>query len=222
VVRVQIPRFGEAMKVACYARVSTDRQDLEVQLQDLREFAARRGWEIVGVYEDVISGASLKRPGLNQLLNDAHRRKFDLLLIWKLDRLGRSLLHMVQVIHDLLSRGIEVVSATEPHMDSTTPQGRLLRNIFASVAEYERSLIIERVKAGLRRARAEGKHLGRRPRSFDQDRATALYAATKSWRKVARVMQVPLSTLHRRMAPKPPVQNSQEALRDGFQSVAGT
>lgn len=210
------------MKAACYARVSTDRQDLEVQLQDLREFAGRRGWEIVGAYEDVISGASLKRPGLDRLLADAHQRKFDLLLIWKLDRLGRSLLHMIQVIHDLLSRGIEVVSATEPHMDSTTPQGRLLRNIFASVAEYERSLIIERVKAGLRRARAEGKRLGRRPRSFDQSRATALYQETQSWRKVARVMQVPLSTLHRRMAPKPPLHNSQEGLRDGFQEVAGT
>jgi DNA invertase Pin-like site-specific DNA recombinase len=210
------------MRVALYSRVSTDRQDLEVQLQELQEFAGHRGWEIVGVYEDVISGASLKRPGLDGLLEDAHRRKFDLLLIWKLDRLGRSLLHMVQVIHDLLSRGIEVVSATEPHMDSTTPQGRLLRNIFASVAEYERELIRERVRAGLRRAKAEGKHLGRRPRSFDQDRATALYQDTQSWRKVARVMQVPLSTLHRRMAVKPPVQNSQEALRDGFGGAAPT
>ncbi len=186
------------MRVALYSRVSTDRQDLEVQL---REFAGRRGWEIVGVYEDVISGASLRRPGLDRLLEDAHRRKFD-----------------------LLSRGIEVVSVTEPHMDSTTPQGRLLRNIFASVAEaeYERSLTIERVKAGLRRARAEGKHLGRRPHSFDQDRATALYQDTQSWRKVARVMQVPLSTLHRRMAAKAPVQNSQEALKDGFGGAALT
>ena len=107
------------MRVTLYGRVSTDRQDLEGQLQDLRDFAARRAWEIVGEYEDVISGASEKRPGLDRLLEDAHGRKFDLLLIWKLDRLGRSLVHMVQVINDLLSRGIEVVSATEPHMDST-------------------------------------------------------------------------------------------------------
>lgn len=210
------------MRVAFYSRVSTDRQDLEVQLQDLREFATRRGWEIVAVYEDVTSGASLKRPGLDRLLNDARRRKFDLLLIWKLDRLGRSLLHMIQVIHDLLSRGIEVVSATEPHMDSTTPQGRLLRNIFASVAEYERELIRERVRAGLRRARAEGRHLGRPTRDLDGARAQALYQETKSWRRVARLMHVPLSTLHRRMAAKAPVQNSQEGLRDGFGGAVPT
>ena len=187
------------MRIGLYVRVSTDRQDLEVQLRDLREFAGRREWEIVGIYEDIISGVSRSRPSLDRLLADAHQRKFDLLLIWKLDRLGRSLLHMVQVVDDLLTRGIEVVSATEPHVDSTTAQGRLLRNIFASVAEYERELIRERVRAGLRRAKLAGKHLGRRPRDFDQARAAALYRETKSWRKVAQLMHVPLSTLHRRM-----------------------
>jgi DNA invertase Pin-like site-specific DNA recombinase len=194
------------MRIATYARVSTDRQDLEVQLQELRDFAARRGWTIVGAYADVLSGAREQRPGLERLVADAHRRQFELLLLWKLDRLGRSLLHMVQVMDDLLRRGIDVVSATEPHMDSTTPQGRLLRNIFASVAEYERELIRERVRAGMRRAKAKGVQLGRRPRRFDEADALRLYRDTGSWRTVARRLGVPLSTLHRRLAARFPLQ----------------
>jgi DNA invertase Pin-like site-specific DNA recombinase len=194
------------MRIATYARVSTDRQDLEVQLQELRDFAARRGWTIVGAYEDVISGAHEQRPGLDRLVADAHRRTFDLVLLWKLDRLGRSLLHMVQVMDDLLRRGIDVVSATEPHLDSTTPQGRLLRNIFASVAEYERELIRERVRAGIRRAKAKGVRLGRPSCAFDEAKALALYRECRSWRQVARTLGVSLATLHRRLAERTPLQ----------------
>ena len=185
------------MKAALYVRVSTDRQDLEVQLQELREYAAHRGWTIVATYEDVISGTTASRPGLDALLAAAHRRRFTILLIWKLDRLGRSLPHLVHVVDELLSRGIDVVSATEPHMDSTTPQGRLLRNIFASVAEYERELIRERVKAGLARARARGKRLGRPPREVDCAQVAALRHAGTSWRQIAQALAVPTSTVYR-------------------------
>ena len=110
------------------------------------------------------------------------------------------------MVDTLFRRGIDVVSATEPHLDSTTPQGRLLRNIFASVAEYERELIRERVRAGIRRAKAKGVQLGRRPRRFDETRAVALYRESGSWRTVARLMGVPLSTLHRRLAARTPLQ----------------
>jgi DNA invertase Pin-like site-specific DNA recombinase len=174
-----------SLRVGLYARVSTSSQDLELQLEELRRFASARGWELDGEYTDVISGATRKRPGLDRLMSDAHRRRFDVVLAWKLDRLGRSLVHVVHTLEELLSRGIEVVSATEPHMDSTTPQGRLLRNIFASVAEYERELIRERVVAGIRRAQARGVRFGRpRVHHVDVERARVLRASGQSFRKI--------------------------------------
>ncbi len=143
--------------VSLYARVSTTQQDPEVQLRELRTLVASRGWTISREYVDSgISGASTSRPELSRLLTDAHKGCFAGILVWRLDRLGRSLRHLVTVVEDLLARGIDVISATEPHMDSTTPTGRLLRNIFASVAEYEREMIRERVVAGLRKAKASG------------------------------------------------------------------
>ncbi len=176
-------------RVSVYARVSLSRQDLDGQLMELREFAARRGWAVAGVYSDIISGARAKRPGLDALLRDAHQRKFDAVVVWKLDRLGRSLVHLVQVLDDLLTRGIDVVSATEPHMDSTTPGGRLLRNIIGSVAEYERDLIRERVRAGVRRARARRTHWGRPPSVvIDVARARELQAQDLSLRAIARAL----------------------------------
>lgn len=196
------------MKVAFYARVSTDKQDLQLQFGELQDFARRRGWEVVATYEDVTSGAGTRRPGLDRLLTDAHGRRFDVLLLWKLDRLGRSLLHIVQVIDDILGKGIHVVSATEPHMDSTTAGGRLLRNIFASVAEYERELIKERICAGLRRARARGKRLGRPPTVFHRNKVQALREAGMSWRKIGATLGVSPRTAYR--VAKPCGKNVQE------------
>jgi DNA invertase Pin-like site-specific DNA recombinase len=119
------------------------------------------------------------------------------ILVWRLDRLGRSLRYLVTVVEDLLARGIEVISATEPHMDSTTPTGRLLRNIFASVAEYEREMIRERVVAGLRNAKASGKHV-RRPRTvLNRFRLERLREEGMSWREVAIHMNLPKNTLYR-------------------------
>jgi DNA invertase Pin-like site-specific DNA recombinase len=137
-----------APRCGLYGRVSTTRQELDLQLEELRQLAARRGWAVVSEYMDVISGTSTRRPGLDRLLADAHAARIDVVAVWKLERLGRSLVHLVQVIDELLGKGIHLVSATEPRMDSTTPQGRLLRNIFASVAEYERELIRARVRVG--------------------------------------------------------------------------
>jgi DNA invertase Pin-like site-specific DNA recombinase len=133
------------VRAAFYVRVSTGKQDMDLQLEELHRFAARRDWMLASAYTDIMSGASTRRPGLDRLLADAHAGRFDVVAVWKLDRLGRSLIHMVQVVDDLLGKGVHVVSATEPHMDSTTPSGRLMRNIVGSMAEYERELIRERV-----------------------------------------------------------------------------
>ena len=182
--------------VALYARVSTTHQDPDVQLRELRALAAARGWRISEEYVDAgISGASTSRPELSRLLGDAHRGRFAGVLVWRLDRLGRSLRHLVTVVEDLLARGIEVISATEPHMDSTTPTGRLLRNIFASVAEYEREMIRERVIAGLRKAKASGKRIGRPRTVLNRFRVERLRAEGLSWREVARRMDIPKSTI---------------------------
>jgi len=183
--------------VALYARVSTTQQDPDVQLLELRTLATTRGWRVIGEYVDAgISGASTSRPELSRLLADAHRGRFAGILVWRLDRLGRSLRHLVTVVEDLLARGIEVISATEPHMDSTTPTGRLLRNIFASVAEYEREMIRERVIAGLRKAKASGKRIGRPRTVLNRLRIERLREEGLSWRKVSRTMGLPKSTVY--------------------------
>ncbi|MFQ5929417.1 MAG: recombinase family protein [Candidatus Methylomirabilales bacterium] len=184
--------------VGLYARVSTNQQDPEVQLRELRTLAAARGWTVTREYVDSgISGASNSRPELSRLLADAHKGCFSGILVWRLDRLGRSLRHLVTVVEDLLARGIDVISATEPHMDSTTPTGRLLRNIFASVAEYEREMIRERVVAGLRKAKASGKHVGRPRKVLNRFRIDRLREEGLTWRAIAERMDLPRSTVHR-------------------------
>jgi len=208
----------EQSAAALYCRVSTDKQAVDLQLEELHRLAARRGWLIAGVYEDVISGASTRRPSLDRLLADAHAGRFRLVAVWKLDRLGRSLIHMIQVVDDLLGKGVHVVSATEPHMDSTTPQGRLMRNIFASVAEYERELIRERVRAGQARARAQGVKFGRKPHLVDLDELRRRRTAGQGWRRIARAMKVPTSTLRRKWQA---CQKSLSDLRHPSTGVAG-
>jgi DNA invertase Pin-like site-specific DNA recombinase len=194
--------LGEAQSVGAnaglYGRVSTTKQDLDIQLDELHRLVACRGWAVVGEYTDVISGATTRRPGLDRLLADAHAGRIDVVVVWKLDRLGRSLIHMIQVVDELLVKAIHVVSATEPHMDSTTPQGRLMRNIFASVAEYERELIRERVRAGQALARARGVRFGRRPRVVDIEELCRRREAGQGWRRIARAMKTPTSTLRRK------------------------
>ncbi len=196
--RTRLVPTDSGFPVALYARVSTTQQDPEVQLRELRTLVAARGWTIADEYVDAgISGASTSRPELSRLLADAHKGCFAGILVWRLDRLGRSLRHLVTVVEDLLARGIEVISATEPHMDSTTPTGRLLRNIFASVAEYEREMIRERVIAGLRKAKASGKHVGRPKAIVNRLRITQLRKENMSWREIGRKMGLPKSTVHR-------------------------
>jgi DNA invertase Pin-like site-specific DNA recombinase len=157
----------ENTRVAIYARVSTSNngQDPTVQTRELREYCERRGWIITSEYIDIgVSGSKEKRPELNKLITDAHLRRFDVVLVWKLDRFGRSLRHLVNSLAELESLGIDFVSLRD-NLDLTTPSGRLMFQIIGAMAEFERALIQERVKAGMRNARAKGRRIGRPPQT---------------------------------------------------------
>jgi DNA invertase Pin-like site-specific DNA recombinase len=146
------------MRAAIYARVSTNNaQDPSVQTRELREYCQRRGWEIAGEYVDAgVSGAKDSRPELNKLNSDAHRRQFDAVVVWKFDRFARSVSHLLRALETFQALGIEFVSLTEG-VDTSTPAGKMVFTVLGAVAELERSLIRERVRAGLRNARAKGK-----------------------------------------------------------------
>ncbi len=149
------------MRVAIYARVSTVDQEPENQLAELRRYIDARQWAVYQEFIDRgVSGSKDRRPELDRMLTDAKRRRFDVLLCWRLDRLGRSLKHLVTLLDDLQSLGVSFVSLGEG-IDATTPAGKLQMHILGAIAEFERGRIVERVKAGLARAKADGKKLGR-------------------------------------------------------------
>jgi DNA invertase Pin-like site-specific DNA recombinase len=168
-----------------------------MQLRELREFVERRSWQITGEYVDRgVSGSKDRRPALDQMMAAAQGRKFDVLLVWKLDRFARSLKHLVNALAEFEALGIAFVSLRD-NLDLTTPAGRLMFQIIGAMAEFERALIQERVKAGLRNARSKGVRLGR-PRIFvSESRIDALRGAGASWRAVAKELGVSLGTLHR-------------------------
>jgi DNA invertase Pin-like site-specific DNA recombinase len=168
-------------RAVLYSRVSTLDQNPETQLLDLRRLAEQRGFVVLHEYTDKTSGAKAKRPALDQMLSAAHRREFDLVLVWAADRLARSVRHFLEVLDTLNHLGIEFVSFRE-NLDTGGPLGRAVVVIVSAVAELERNLIIERVRAGLRRAKLEGRKLGRRPIEIDRtallrDRARGLSLA---------------------------------------------
>ena len=182
------------MRCAIYARVSTLDQEPENQLQELRQYVAARGWTAVEYVDRGVSGAKDRRPALDQLVADARRRKVDVLLCWRLDRLGRNLRHLVVLLEDLHATGVAFVSLNEG-IDATTPAGKLQLHILGALAEFERGRIRERVMAGLQRARTQGKRLGR-PRKA---RPTILVPGG-SVREAARVWGVSKSTAARWIA----------------------
>ena len=149
------------MKVALYARVSTrDKQNPEVQMRELWEYASKRGWEVAGEYIDKMSGTKDSRPQLDAMMKLAKARKLDAIVVWKLDRFGRSLRHLVNALTELEAVGCAFVSITNG-IDLSTPQGRLMFHIIAAMGEFERELIRERVLSGLADAKARGAKLGR-------------------------------------------------------------
>ena len=154
-------------RVVLYLRVSTVDQHPETQVHDLRLLAQQRGFQIVHEYTDRISGAKAKRPGLDQLLADARRGQFDVVLVWAGDRIARSVRHYLEVLDELNHLGIEFVSFRE-NIDTGGPLGRAIVVIIGAIAELERSLIVERVRAGMRRAKLEGRHIGRKPLDIDR------------------------------------------------------
>jgi len=188
-------------RVALYARVSTlNGQDPEMQLSELREYASRCGWSITKEYVDQgVSGSKESRPELNQLMVDAHQRKFDAVLVWKIDRFGRSLKHLVNALADLCAYGVAFISFRD-NLDLSTPSGRLMFQIIGAMAEFERSLIQERVKAGLRNARAKGKKFGRPRAEVDGDRVAALRRDGFSWSQVCRTLNVSKGNAQRSVA----------------------
>jgi DNA invertase Pin-like site-specific DNA recombinase len=152
-----------AKRAAIYVRVSTDKQSIENQLQALRQIAERRGWEVVAQYDDAgISGSKGRkdRPGLDQMLNDAQRRRFDVVMAWAIDRLGRSLIDLLGTIQALEACGVDLY-LDQQNIDTTTPAGRLMFQMTGAFAEFERSMIRQRIHAGLRRAKDAGKTFGR-------------------------------------------------------------
>jgi DNA invertase Pin-like site-specific DNA recombinase len=156
-------------KAAIYARVSTPDQHLEAQLYDLRDLAAKRDYTVIREFEDRgVSGSKSKRAGLDAMLSSARRREFDVLLVAAFDRIARSTKNFLEIVDELNELGIEFVSAREA-IDTSGPMGRMFITLVGSIAELERSLITERIRAGMRRARLEGQRLGRAPLDIDHD-----------------------------------------------------
>ena len=186
------------MKAAIYARVSTTNgQDPTMQTRELKEYCERRGWKIAGEYVDTgISGAREKRPELDRMMADAHRRRFDAVVVWKFDRFARSVSHLLRALETFKALGIEFVSLSE-QMDTSTPTGKMVFTVLGAVAELERSLIAERVRAGLRNARAKGKRLGRPRKAIDCARIAALRRVGRSWAAIGQELGVGEGTVRR-------------------------
>jgi DNA invertase Pin-like site-specific DNA recombinase len=189
----------QSAKAAIYARVSTahNGQSPEMQLAELREYCLRRQWQIAGEFVDAgVSGAKESRPELNRLMQDAKRRQFDAVVVYRYDRFARSLRQLVNALAEFDALGIHFISLHEG-VDTSTPNGRLVFGIFASIAEFERELIRSRVRSGLAAARAKGKRLGRPRVVVDTAQIARLRAAGASWRTISGELGVSQGTARR-------------------------
>ena len=184
-------------RIAIYARVSTTDQSTESQLLDLRRYTRERGWNIFKEYVDEgISGTKDSRPALNELMDDAKKRRFDVVLVWRFDRFARSTKHLILALEEFKNLGIDFVSFQE-NIDTSSPLGSAIFTIISAVAQLERDIIAERVKAGLRRARENGKRLGRPRVAADADKIAALRAQGRSWREIAEELGIGKGTAQR-------------------------
>jgi DNA invertase Pin-like site-specific DNA recombinase len=189
-------------RAVLYMRVSTLDQHPETQLHDLRQMASQRGYEIIHEYTDRISGAKAKRPGLDQMMADARHGRFDVVLVWASDRLARSVKHFLSCLDELDRLGVEYVSFRE-NIDTGGPLGRAVVTIIGVVAELERSLIIERVRAGMRRARLEGQHIGRQPLELDHAAIQRNRSQGQSIRQIAKEHRISTATVQRVLRKQP-------------------
>jgi DNA invertase Pin-like site-specific DNA recombinase len=185
------------MRAALYARVSTTDQHVENQLHELRSYCDRRGWTATEFVDHGISGAKERRPALDEMLKSVKRRKFDVVVCWRLDRLGRNLRHLLLLLDELNALGVAFISLGEG-IDATTPAGRLHLAVLGAIAEFERSRLRERVVAGLARVKAQGRKLGRPERRIEPERLAAVRGLPV--REAARRLGVPRTTLQRALA----------------------
>lgn len=196
---------ARVVRTAIYARVSTanNGQDPKMQTRELQEYCERRGWKVSGEYVDEgISGSKDSRPELNKLMADAHRRRFDAIVVWRFDRFARSVSHLLRALETFKALGVEFVSLSE-QVDTSTPTGKMVFTVLGAVAELERSLIAERVKAGLRNARAKGKRLGRPRVVVDAARIGSLRAHGRTWREITAEMAVSKGSAQRAFSSLP-------------------
>ncbi len=181
---------------ALYARVSTLDQNCDLQLEDLRRYASQRFSRYIEYVDRGVSGTQRRRPQLDALMRAAHQRKFGVVLVWKFDRFARSVKHLVDSLEEFSALGIDFVSYTEG-IDTTTPTGQLLFHMVGAVAQFERDLIVERVRAGMAHARAMGKRIGRPREEVDLEQVVLFRNQGKSLREIARLLAVPVSRVRR-------------------------
>lgn len=185
------------MRVAIYTRVSTSKQDTEAQIEILKEYAQKRGWEIVAIYQEKVSGAGKKRRRqFEKLMKEAKQRKFDIVLVFRFDRFSRSMRELINSLEEFKTLGIDFVSFSE-NVDTTTPTGQLMFQIFSAFAEFERNIIRERIKAGLENARRKGKRLGRPPKKLNAELIVKLKNAGWGYRRIAKKFKVSHQTIKR-------------------------
>jgi DNA invertase Pin-like site-specific DNA recombinase len=177
--------------VAIYARVSTDKQKVDMQISDLQEFVQRAGWIVYREFVDNgFTGKDTSRPAFKEMMDEARKRKFDMLLVWKLDRLSRSLKDLIGTLDELGHLGIDFISY-DNKIDTSSPTGKLVFQIIGAVAEFERDIISERVRAGLRNARRKGKRLGRPPVApIIIDKARLLRSKGLSYRNIGKQLGI--------------------------------
>ena len=196
----------KTQKVAIYVRVSTSGQTVENQERELLAHCQRQGWQVYKVYRDEgFSGAVADRPALKQMMADARLGRFNLLVVWKIDRLARSIFHLLEVLTELKGLGIGFVSLTEA-INTETAQGRMIANFLGSIAEFERELVVERVRSGMARAKANNVKIGRPRTAFDYAKAAELRKQGLGYKAIARALSVPRTTVYRvlRGIPKAP------------------
>lgn len=186
--------------VALYARVSTLDQNCEVQLTDLRRYASQRFGRCYEYVDVGVTGTQRRRPHLDAMVCDAHKRLFDVVLVWKFDRYACSLKHLVDSLEEFRTLGIDFISLTEG-IDTTTPSGQLLFHVVGAVAQFERDLIAERIRAGMAHARSIGKHIGRPRAIVDHEKVVQLRAQGLSLRAIGRTLHVPVSRVRRALKP---------------------
>jgi len=184
-------------RVAIYVRVSTKDQSVEMQLHDLERYSKERGLNVFKVYQDDgVSGTKDNRPGLNQLMNDTRKRKFDVVLVWRFDRFARSTKHLVNALYEFRNLGIDFISYQE-NIDTSSPLGEAIFTIISAMSKLERDIIAERVKGGLRKAKASGKRLGRPESEVDTDKIVEYKEQGKSIREIAKEMGIHRSKVER-------------------------